>query len=80
MIITIHTCPQCGSNKIKKNGKAKNGKQKFHCHSCKSWGVLNPEPRYSESRKEEILRDYQERSSLRGTERVFGVARQLIIQ
>ena len=78
MITTIHTCPCCGSIKIKKNGKAENGKQKFHCHDCKAYGVLQPEPRYSEARKEEIIRDYQERSSLRGTERVFGVARQTV--
>jgi transposase-like protein len=78
MILTIQTCPQCGSNKIKKNGKAENGKQKFHGQSGKAYGVVNPEPRYSEARKEEILRDYQEPSSLRGIERVFGVARQTV--
>ena len=78
MITTIYHCPQCKSSKIKKNGKAENGKQKYHCHDCKAYGVLNPEPRYSEARKEEIIRDYQERSSLRGVERVFGVARQTV--
>jgi transposase-like protein len=34
---------------------------------------------YSTERKEEILRAYQERSSLRGLERTFGVARSTVI-
>src|SRR6266508_1314564 len=36
-------------------------------------------PAYSPERKEQILRAYQERSSLRGLERTFGVARSTVI-
>ncbi|TMC19792.1 MAG: hypothetical protein E6J34_14660 [Chloroflexi bacterium] len=39
----------------------------------------NPTPyAYTEERKEEILRAYQERSSLRGLTRTFGVARNTV--
>lgn len=80
MIMISQTCTRCGSQHIKKNGTAPNGKQKFYCHACQAYGVLNPEPRYSPERQEEILRAYQERSSLRGIERIFGVARQTVAQ
>ena len=33
---------------------------------------------YSETRKEEILRAYEERTSLRGLTRIFGVSRQTV--
>lgn len=78
MIQTTHSCTRCKSTKLKKNGKTAKGKQKFYCHACGKYGTLNPEPRYTEERKEEIIRAYQERSSLRGIERSFGVARQTV--
>jgi IS1 family transposase/transposase-like protein len=78
MITTVHCCTKCGSSHLKKNGKAYNGKQKYYCHDCQAYGVLNPEPHYSEERKEEIICAYQERGSLRGIERIFGVARQTV--
>jgi transposase-like protein len=39
---------------------------------------LDAAPGYSEERKEEILKAYFERPSMRGIERVFGVARQTV--
>ena len=77
MTITFE-CTSCGSEDIVKNGRTKTGKQKFLCHSCGAYGTLNPEQKYSEERKEEILRAYHERQSLRGIERTFGVARQTV--
>lgn len=71
-------CPKCDSVNLVKNGRTKDGKQKFRCNDCRSYGTLNPEPKYSEARKAEILRAYHERSSLRGIERTFGVARQTV--
>ena len=35
----------------------------------------NPNYGYSEERKEEIIRAYQERSSMRGVSRTFGISR-----
>jgi transposase-like protein len=78
MIQTIQTCTRCGSKHLKKNGITAKGKQKFYCHDCGKYGTLNPQVGYTEERKAEILRAYQERSSLRGIERSFGVARQTV--
>ena len=79
--IIIHCCPKCESEDISKNGKDRNnGKQKYHCKACNSYGTLNPEPYYSEAQKEQALRVYQERACLRGVERALGIARQTVAQ
>ena len=71
-------CPECGSDNIIKNGKDYKGDQKFHCHACGAFGTLDATGRYTPERKEEILRSYQERASMRGVSRIFGVARQTL--
>jgi transposase-like protein len=77
--VTIH-CPHCGSEEIKRNGHAPNGKQKYSCRACKRQSRENPTPNvYPEERREEILRAYEERSSLRGIERTFRVSRASVI-
>jgi transposase-like protein len=45
------------------------------CKECNRASLENPDYGYSEERKEEIIRAYQERSSMRGVSRTFGVAR-----
>lgn len=74
----IHQCNKCASINICKNGKTANGKQKYHCKACNAYGTLHPHQGYAPERRAEILRAYQERSSLRGIERTFGVARQTV--
>src|SRR5258708_7577809 len=55
---------------------APHGKQRYRCHACGRQSRENPTPHASpESRREEILHAYQERSSLRGLTRTFGVSR-----
>ncbi len=77
--VTVH-CPHCGSEELKRNGHAPNGKQKYSCRTCKRQSRENPTPHaYPEERREEILRAYEERSSLRGIERTFGVSRASVI-
>ncbi len=77
--ITIH-CLYCGSDALVHNGRAPNGKQKYLCRACKRQSRENPTPHtYPEERREEILRAYEERSSLRGLERTFGVSRNTVI-
>ena len=69
-------CPKCKSDKLVRNGRAPNGKQRYFCRACKGSIRENPTPRgYSDERKEEILRAYQELSHLRGLERTFKVSR-----
>jgi transposase-like protein len=73
--ITLH-CSHCQSEALVRNGHAPNGKQLYRCHSCGRQSRENPTPHaYSQARREEILSAYQERSSLRGLSRTFGVSR-----
>jgi transposase-like protein len=76
MLTEIITCRHCGSDDVVKNGFApNNGKQKYLCHACARQSREDPSANaYTEERNEEILRAYQERSSLRGLRRTFGVS------
>ena len=81
MITITLLCPHCKSDKLVRNGHAPNGKQRYICQECKRIHRENPAPRgYSEEHKEEILRAYQERSSLRRIERTFGVSRYTVVK
>ena len=73
-------CTRCNSNNIVMNGLTSAGKQKYHCKDCNCYRTLHPTQVYSEERKEEILRSYKERASLRGTRRVYGVAVSTILR
>jgi transposase-like protein len=50
------------------------GKQKYLCKNCGAYRTLGTTQFYDDSRKEEILKSYKERSSLRGVQRTYGVA------
>ena len=81
MVTVTLLCPYCESDDLVCNGHAPNGKQRYFCKECKRYSRENPARRgYSEERKEEILRAYQERSSLRGIERTFGVSRYTVAE
>jgi transposase-like protein len=70
------TAATAESDDLVKNGFApNNAKQKYLCHTCGRQSREAPSPNgYPEERKEEILRAYQERSSLRGLRCTFGVS------
>ena len=70
-----YSCRSCGSENIVKNGKDYKGSQKYLCKDCHSYGTVELKKGYSFSKKIEILAAYQERSSMRGIQRVFGVAK-----
>ncbi len=74
----IHVCTKCGSEKIRKNGLSQAGKQKFHCLDCNTYSTLNPDYGYSDKFKETVLKSYDERSSMRGIERTFGITRKTL--
>lgn len=62
-----------------RNGYAPNEKQRYRCKTCKRQIRENPAPNgYTEERREEIIRSYQERSSMRGLTRTFGVSRNTV--
>ena len=72
----IHSCRKCGSQNIVLNGRNRYNNQQYLCNDCGACRILKlKEPRYSPERQEEILRMYQERSSMRGVERATGVSR-----
>ena len=83
MVTEVITCRHCRSDDVVKNGFApNNGKQKYLCHACGRQSRQDPSPNVytKEERKEEILRAYQERSSLRGLlRRTFGVSPTTVI-
>ena len=77
--ITLH-CPHCQSEALVRHGHAPNRKQLSRCRACgRQSREKEGSAAYAPERKEEILRAYQERSSLRGLERTFGVARSTVI-
>jgi transposase-like protein len=79
MVTITISCPHCGSEDVKRNGHTSNGKQRYYCKTCKKQSRENPASNaYSEEHREEILRAYEERSSLRGINRTFGVARNTV--
>jgi len=80
MMVTITLkCCHCGSEQLMRDGRTSNGKQRYWCHACRRSSRDNPQPRgYPEAEKERILNAYEERSSRRGFERVFGVSRKTV--
>ena len=76
MIQETHTyqCTNCGSINIVRNGRNKCGNRQYHCKDCGAYRVLKPKTGYSQERKETILKACKERCSLRGIQRIFGIA------
>ena len=74
--VITHRCPHCRSREVVKNGHNSKGKQQYRCKACGRSGVLNPSVPYTEAQRAQIVAAYYERPSLRGIERIFGVARQ----
>ena len=76
MITRTVFCPHCQSEHLVRNGKTADGRQRYLCRACGQRSRDDPRPNgYSEEQRELILRAYQERSSLRGLSRTFGVSR-----
>ena len=71
-----YTCHSCGSTNIIKNDTNKCGNQQYHCKDCRVYRVLKPTVQPHVQQKEQVVQAYQERVSLRGLQRIFGVHRQ----
>jgi transposase-like protein len=72
-------CRHCGSDAVIRFGKSASGKQRYSCSPCGRRSIDDPQPNgYTAAERETILRSYEERSSLRGLERTFGVARNTV--
>jgi transposase-like protein len=72
----IRDCRHCGGINVIRHGYTRKGKQRYRCRTCDRSFVQNPSSAaYDPARKEQILRAYHERASLRGISRIFGVSR-----
>lgn len=78
--VKIRHCPNCQSLDIIRNGTDYKGDQKYHCHHCGGYGTLNSKARYSQQEKAQVLKAYQERASMRGIRRIFGVVPQTLLR
>ncbi len=79
MVTITVLCQHCQSQNIIRYGLAPNGKQRYLCRDCGRRSLNNHGTNaYSDEERELILRAYDERSSLRGLTRTFGVARNTV--
>ena len=73
--IKVYSCRKCQSEELVKNGTNASGSSQYHRKACGAYGVLERKERMMEEKKGLIINVYQERSSMRGIERTFGVSR-----
>src|SRR3982751_3750632 len=79
MITLLVSCSHCQSTTVVRNGATADGRQRYLCRDCGRRSTADPRPNgYTEEQRELILRAYQERSSLRGLTRTFGVSRNTV--
>ncbi len=79
MVTLVVCCPHCQSESLVRNGKTPDGRQRLLCRACQRRSTQDPRPSgYSEAERALILSAYQERTSLRGLARTFGVARDTV--
>ena len=77
----VHVCLRCGSKRIRKNGHADNGAQRAKCLECGSTFVLQPKgERYDQKFKDQVVAAFQDRMSIRGITRTFGVCYQTVMR
>jgi transposase-like protein len=80
MVIQSVKCAHCDSESLIRNGLTRNGKQGYKCKSCGRQSREGAQyERYSPAQKEQVLRAYNERPSMRGIQRIFGVSRPTLI-
>ena len=77
----VHVCARCGSERIRKNGHAENGDQRARCKDCGRTFILQPKgERYDQKFKDQVTSAYQDRMSIRGITRTFGVCYKTVIR
>jgi len=79
MVTITLRCQHCQSQRLVRNGLAPDGRQRYLCRDCHRRSREQPRSNaYTEQEREQILRAYDERSSLRGLSRTFGVSRNTV--
>jgi transposase-like protein len=78
-IIHTLTCPHCQSENLVKFGFTPDGRQRYRCKNCRKQHRENRRSNaYSQEEKDIIIKATQERSSLRGIQRTFGIDRHTV--
>jgi len=79
MVTVTLRCQHCASINLVRNGLAADDRQRYLCRDCQKRSRAQPRTiAYSEQERDRILRAYDERSSLRGLTRTFGVSRNTV--
>ncbi|MBA3714448.1 MAG: IS1 family transposase [Pyrinomonadaceae bacterium] len=79
MVNITLTCYHCGSANLVRNGLTRHHKQRYHGNDCGRSNREQPPPHgYPEAERATILAASDERSSLRGLTRTFGVSRNTV--
>jgi transposase-like protein len=79
MVTITLQCQHCQSTNMVHNGLAADSRQRYLCRDCGRRSREQPRSNaYSAAQRETILRAYDERSSLRGLSRTFGVSRNTV--
>ena len=79
MVTVTLRCQHCESTNLVRNGLTADNRQRYLCRDCSQRSREHPRTNaYSEAEREQILRAYDERSSLRGLSRTFGVSRNTV--
>ena len=77
----VHVCLRGGSEKIRKNGHADHGAQRAKCLECGQTFVLQRKgARYDQRRKDQVVSADQDRMSIRGITRTFGVCYKTVLR
>ena len=77
----VHRCPHCRSERLYKNGHTVRGAQRAKCKDCGRTFTLAPKwPRHSPMLKAQVLAAHEDRMSLRGIHRTFGVCYQTVMK
>ena len=72
MVTVTLRCQHCESQNLVRNGLVADGRQRYLCRDCQKRSREQPRTNaYSEEEREQILRAYDERSSLRRLSRTF---------
>jgi insertion element IS1 protein InsB len=75
MTVEIHSCPNCGSEEVSRNGQTRHRKQNYKCRECGRQFVLNPAWKAITPEQQELMsRMLKERISQAGIARVLQVS------
>jgi transposase-like protein len=79
MVIHVVVCRFCESENVIRHGRTRSGHQRYRCHGCQRTFQEDPgSAAHPEALQKQVLAAYQERVSLRGISRLFGLSRNTV--